>query len=62
MPPVNFRTTADRMDSVNAPFSGYTMPLAWPAGSSRDETIRVVQDLPFPCTLLGMAVKWEVMG
>jgi hypothetical protein len=62
MPPVNFRTTADRMDSLNAPFSGYTMPLAWPAGSSRDETIRVVQDLPFPCTLLGMAVKWEVMG
>jgi hypothetical protein len=62
IPPVNFRNTADRMDALNAPFSGYTMPLTWPAGSSRDETIRVVQDLPFPCTLLGLAVDWEVMG
>jgi hypothetical protein len=57
--PVDFRNTADRMDAVNPAFSGYTAAIKWAMGSSREETIRVVQDLPFPCTVLGLAVKWE---
>jgi len=58
---VDFRNTRDRMDSVQPPFTG-DAPLSWAGGNSRDAGIVLVNDEPFACTVLGLAVSWEVFG
>ncbi|EIQ00859.1 hypothetical protein OpiT1DRAFT_05416 [Opitutaceae bacterium TAV1] len=58
---VHFRKTDSPMDMTPEPITGEKV-VAWPLGHDADGSIIIEQDQPLPFTLLGIAVKWEVLG
>jgi hypothetical protein len=57
--PLPFRSTSDQMDQEVEPFTG-DISVAWGLGYDNDAKITLVQNNPFPATVLGLFPKWDI--
>lgn len=58
---VTFRDAGDAMDASAPLFTG-DKTLAFPGTNAKEANVLIVQDLPLPFTLIGLAIKAEVFG
>lgn len=61
MEQIPFRSEGDPMDASPPLFTGDKI-VKWKPGHDRDAAIILQQDIPLPCTVLGIAVKYDVFG
>ncbi len=59
--PVIFRQSTDLMDESPPLFTGDQI-LRWQGGSDRSADVFIVQDEPYPCVVLGLAIKFDVFN
>jgi hypothetical protein len=58
---VEFRAPEDTSDASPPSFTGDKV-VKWPAGYDRSANVIIQQQDPLPCTVLGLAITWDVLG
>lgn len=61
MEEIPFRSEGDPMDASPPLFTGDKI-VKWKPGHDREANVILQQDIPLPCTVLGIAMKYDVFG